>query len=865
MAKTLRQFTSDGIQVLYDVSFDLGFIDRSHVFVYVGDDHTDQLAYTWVTDSQVQLTTAAPTNDVINIRRIVAVVPLVDYNSTGLITELSLDTSNRQSAMLHEQRMDGFDIGDIREPQDMRGNIIKGLPDAVEDDEAVNLGQMLRLLLQSGIAGVLPLHFPRVIGTGTQTVYPTPITDQANDDAYFVRLDGVMQRVVLDYNVDDNGDVIFVEAPPVGVAVDITYFQPQSVTIDNPHEGTRILPTGARVARTLAERFADITYVSDYGAIQGQDAYAAVQAALDTGTTIDLAGMAWLCGTPLVLPTGKHVVIQNGTLDMASVPTDLVDLISQQGVGYTATTTLTANTAYSATTITVVDGSAYSVRDVVQITSTGVWATGGVTASEFAVVESVVGNTIGIKGGVLGTYRTADGALLRKVDTTTGAVFKNVTLLGNPTVNQNGIRLTNCARSGYQDIHIANCARTSMALSNCVYLTGSGSALFEFSNMEGLGYGLSVTGSQWCTFGDIVGNDCRHVTVGGDSSGSEALNRWITFGNTVGNGCRDAIIDTHGGACDVAYGNVSGTLRTGNGSDDGITMEGARITVGDVSISNVERYGININFTGMGDTGRLAFVNLGNVVIDGKGGDDYALLIENSASDTNAKLDSVVVGSLTAATDRGVYIAANSGDIGYVDLNLNIETETDTSVEVRSVATSRVETVAVRGKILHKSASTSHYVIGGYGTLWADAHGGEVATDILVNGLVATATNPVTNGIRSDACDTAVVNSKILGTFANGITRGTVRFNDAQSLSIAHPNNPSSVAAGGTRTNTVAVPELNFGDHIAASWDEDMQGLRLRVWQSAAQEVTYQFVNDTAGAIDLGQGNLLLAINKGKF
>jgi hypothetical protein len=110
MANTIRPYTGDGTTVLYPVDFDLGYIRKSHIYVYLeGNDHTVQLDYTYISDVQIQLVTPVINGTVFNIRRVVPRDSLVnDYEDGAALHEGNLDNSFKQALMIQEELSDGF-------------------------------------------------------------------------------------------------------------------------------------------------------------------------------------------------------------------------------------------------------------------------------------------------------------------------------------------------------------------------------------------------------------------------------------------------------------------------------------------------------------------------------------------------------------------------------------------------------------------------------------------------------------------------------------------------------------------------------------------------------------------------------------
>jgi len=110
MANTIRPYTGDGTTVLYPVDFDLGYIRKDYIYVYLeGSDYNVQLDYTYINETQIQLTTPVSTGVVFNIRRVVPRNAIVnDYEDGAAMHEENLDDSFKQAIMALEEIQDGF-------------------------------------------------------------------------------------------------------------------------------------------------------------------------------------------------------------------------------------------------------------------------------------------------------------------------------------------------------------------------------------------------------------------------------------------------------------------------------------------------------------------------------------------------------------------------------------------------------------------------------------------------------------------------------------------------------------------------------------------------------------------------------------
>ncbi len=120
MSKTIRSYTSDGAQVLYPIDFVNGFIKREYVYVYLDtEDYTTQLTYTWISDSQIQLTSPVANGLQFHIRRVIPRDDAVnDYQDGAILKEKNLDDSYNQALMILEEVEDGYVTGPLNTLQE---------------------------------------------------------------------------------------------------------------------------------------------------------------------------------------------------------------------------------------------------------------------------------------------------------------------------------------------------------------------------------------------------------------------------------------------------------------------------------------------------------------------------------------------------------------------------------------------------------------------------------------------------------------------------------------------------------------------------------------------------------------------------
>ncbi len=158
MAKTIRTYTGDGATTIYPVDFSLGYINRTYVYIYLAsDEYTNQLSYTWLNDSQIELTAPVANGVEFNLRRVVPRSTLVnDYTDGAILREANLDNSFKQTLMALEEVGDGFAAPSgatfFNVSIDMLGNQIKNIGDAIDDGDGVSYEFMRSYVLSAGVA-----------------------------------------------------------------------------------------------------------------------------------------------------------------------------------------------------------------------------------------------------------------------------------------------------------------------------------------------------------------------------------------------------------------------------------------------------------------------------------------------------------------------------------------------------------------------------------------------------------------------------------------------------------------------------------------------------------------------------------------
>lgn len=111
MAKTIKTYVGEAGRTLYPIDFSMGYLDKSDVYVYSGEDYNTQLSYTWVNSTQIQLATPFTLGETFYIRRIVTRGNTTnDYEDGAILSERNLDDSFKQAIMILEEFADGLTV-----------------------------------------------------------------------------------------------------------------------------------------------------------------------------------------------------------------------------------------------------------------------------------------------------------------------------------------------------------------------------------------------------------------------------------------------------------------------------------------------------------------------------------------------------------------------------------------------------------------------------------------------------------------------------------------------------------------------------------------------------------------------------------
>jgi hypothetical protein len=80
--------------------------------------------------------------------------------------------------------------------------------------------------------------------------------------------------------------------------------------------------------------------------------------------------------------------------------------------------------------------------------------------------------------------------------------------------------------------------------------------------------------------------------------------------------------------------------------------------------------------------------------------------------------------------------------------------------------------------------------------------------------------------------------------------------NFSEGITASASYNPNNLADGAGETTTVGCTGAAIGDAVIASFSNDLQGITLTAWVSAADTVSVRFQNESGGALDLATGTI---------
>ena len=271
MANTYVDYTATAAQQYF--AFNFPYLEDDHVIVEIeGVDQTITTNYTIETSPSQRINLSNPTTalaggELVRIKRRSAPnTNLVDFQNGSVLTEAELDRAYLHNRYLAEEATEGADSG-LKELEGSTnynaGNKqIKNLADGTLATDAVNKGYVDTqiALTDTNLAG---FYKSTHTGNGTDNVFTLSFTPQTTDaKAYIVSIDGLVQVPDTDYTIGATA-ITFNTIPANSAEICVVATAAASVATVNE---AQVTATGSTRARSLADRFADVVNVLDYGA-----------------------------------------------------------------------------------------------------------------------------------------------------------------------------------------------------------------------------------------------------------------------------------------------------------------------------------------------------------------------------------------------------------------------------------------------------------------------------------------------------------------------------------------------------------------------------------------------------------------------
>lgn len=130
------------------------------------------------------------------------------------------------------------------------------------------------------------------------------------------------------------------------------------------------------------------------------------------------------------------------------------------------------------------------------------------------------------------------------------------------------------------------------------------------------------------------------------------------------------------------------------------------------------------------------------------------------------------------------------------------------------------------------------------------------ASDVTLPNLLLTCVNTTLVGVKA-TCSGTYLGSGVTGTTMIGCSGGL-----ATILAGSATYDPASLSDGAGVTTTVTATGAAVGDFAEASFSNDLNGITLTAWVSAADTVSVRFQNESGATRDLAEGTLRVRVRK---
>jgi len=495
----------------------------------------------------------------------------------------------------------------------------------------------------------------------------------------------------------------------------------------------------AAVARTLANRFADVVNVLDFGA----DPTGAVDSTTNIQNAINSLGVnggivfgednTYRVDNAITVPS--NVTLKNFNIDISdsTITTNFYPFIVS---GVTGTPiALTSNLNEGGIIVSVSNTATFSKNQYVYIGSNRI--NDSIQNSKYGQIAQILSvnssTQLTLHAGVRYAFATTDSSTIAPLTTVDNVTFDNVNVVGNanPAFRQGAVNATcakkltikNCSFSyySYRGLGINRCIDTVIDNCSFSYVYDNAGTL----GASGLSYGVGIgQGSVGTSISNCFGNDLRHLVTIGDVDGISAF---TTVSNCTALNCRDAGYDSHAASDYTTFSNNHCEAS----SPDGITKEGI-ILQGRHSVitgNNVKGFINGVRVQVFTNTEPFSTV-ISNNLIDCNDDNGTGILIDTvdgSSSDIQGSTisnNSIIgkVGAGIAFRINGNYDIRNTSItgnsiIGYVDsyaifLKSSIATKTGRIIDTSIVGNNLQNRLGSLGSTISIFGSATAYVTG---------------------------------------------------------------------------------------------------------------------------------------------------------
>jgi len=334
MANTYVDYTATAGQT--DFAFSFPYLEDSHVVVEVeGVNQALTTNYTIETSPAQKIVLSSPTTaiaggELVRIKRVSdPSTNLVDFVNGSVLTETELDRAYLHNRYLSEEAYDGVNagLGELEGSTNYNANNkqIKNLADGTLATDAVNKGYVDTqiALTDTNLAG---FYKSTHTGNAVDNVFTLSFTPQTTEaEAYIVSIDGLVQVPDTDYTIGATA-ITFNTIPASSAEICVVATAAASVATVNE---AQVTATGSSTARSLADRFAEVFNIRDYGAVgdgstDDTDAWQALLTAVNgQDAIIDTSDGEYLITEPLTLTSNnKYKFIGYGTFKASSAFAD---------------------------------------------------------------------------------------------------------------------------------------------------------------------------------------------------------------------------------------------------------------------------------------------------------------------------------------------------------------------------------------------------------------------------------------------------------------------------------------------------------------------------------------------------------------